>query len=118
MLAVLISCFGMFSLAASLMEHRTKEIGVRKVLGASVFSLLKLISREFILLIAIANVAAWPAAWFIMNNWLQNYHYRINISLWMFLLSGFSALIIALLTVIYQVFRAACASPAEVLHFE
>jgi putative ABC transport system permease protein len=99
-------------------EQRTKEIGVRKVLGATVSNILLLLSKEFAKWILIANIIAWPVAYFAMNKWLQGYAYRINIAVWSFVLAAVLALAIALFTVSYQAMRAATANPADALRYE
>lgn len=118
MLAVVIACLGLYGLAAFSAEQRTKEIGIRKVLGASVKNLVGLLSKEFLRLVIIANIIAWPLAWYAMNQWLQNFAYRINIAWWVFVLAGGLALLIALLTVAYQAIKAAVANPVKSLRYE
>ncbi len=98
--------------------QRTKEIGVRKVLGASVTNIVALLSKDFIKLVIIAFVIASPVAWWIMHNWLQDFAYRINISWWIFLGAGFLAIIIALGTISFQAIRAAIANPVKSLRTE
>ncbi len=117
-LAILISCLGLFGLASYAAERRIKEIGVRKVLGASVGNIVNLLSRHFIGLVLIANLIAWPLAWFTVNRWMQDYAYRIAISWWVFALSGLIALIIALVTVSLLATKAAMANPVESLRTE
>ncbi len=117
-LAILISCLGLFGLASYAAERRIKEIGVRKVLGASVGNIVNLLSRHFIGLVLIANLIAWPLAWFTVNHWMQDYAYRIAISWWVFALSGLVALIIALVTVSLLATKAAMANPVESLRTE
>jgi len=117
-LALLISCMGVFGLASFTAEQRTKEIGIRKVLGASVQGIIYLLSKEFIKWILMANVFAWPLAFFVMNKWLTNFAYRINIGPWVFALSGFLALFIALLTISYQCVKTAMANPIDSLRYE
>lgn len=117
-LAVLIACLGLFGLASFTAEQRTKEIGVRKTLGASVYSIVLLLSKEFTKWILIANAIAWPVAYVLMKNWLQNYAYRTSLSWWIFALSGVLALFIALLTVSFQTIRAATANPVDSLRYE
>lgn len=117
-LAILIACLGLFGLATFLAEQRTKEIGVRKVLGASVSSILFMLSKEFIKWIIIANVIAIPVAYYFMHKWLQEFAYRINISWWVFAAAGIVALIIALVTVSFQAIKAATANPVESLRYE
>jgi putative ABC transport system permease protein len=118
LLAILIACLGLFGLASYAAEQRTREIGIRKVLGASVSGILQLVTKEFILLVLIANIIAWPAAYFSMNKWLQDFAYRIDIGLGIFIISAAIAIIIALLTVSYQALRAARTNPAETLKYE
>jgi len=98
--------------------QRTKEIGVRKVLGASISNILVLISRDFIKLVLIAAVIAFPFAWWVMHKWLQDFAYRINISWWIFLGAGLLAVIIALATISFQAIRAAIANPVKSLRTE
>jgi putative ABC transport system permease protein len=117
-LAMLIACLGLFGLASFTVEKRTKEIGIRKALGASVFSIILLLLKEFTKLILLANVIAWPIAYFTMNRWLQNYAYRIEIGLSAFVLAGLIVLLIALLTVGYQATKAARANPVDALRYE
>ncbi|SJZ48608.1 ABC transporter permease [Sediminibacterium ginsengisoli] len=117
-LAVIISCLGLFGLAAYTAERRTKEIGIRKILGASTAGITKLLSREFLQLVLISNIIAFPAAWWVMNKWLQSYHYRITISWWVFAAAGIAALLIAIATVSVQSVRAAMASPVKNLRTE
>ncbi len=117
-LAIFISCLGIFGLASFVAEQRTKEIGLRKVLGASVFNLWYLISREFVLLVAISLLIATPVSFYFMHNWLQNYTYRSDISWWIFAAVGIGAIAITLLTVSYQAIRAAIANPVTSLRSE
>lgn len=117
-LTIFISCLGLFGLATYMAESRTKEIGVRKVLGASVSSITALLSREFIVLVLISILVASPIAFFSMDHWLQGFSYRITISWWLFLLAGLLAIGIALLTVSYQAIRAARANPVKSLRAE
>jgi putative ABC transport system permease protein len=117
-LAIFIACMGLFGLGLIMMKSRTKEIGVRKVLGASIWQILILFAKDFTRWVIIANIIAWPVAFHAMNKWLQNFAYRIDLTIWPFLLSGFFALMIALLTVSYQAMKAATANPVESLHYE
>lgn len=117
-LAVLISCLGLFGLVSFMAEQRTKEIGVRKVLGASVFNLWGLLSKEFMLLVVISLLIATPVAYYFMHNWLQHYAYRADLSWWIFVAAGACALMITLLTVSFQSIRAAIANPAKSLRTE
>ena len=116
--AILISCLGLFGLASFLTEQRTNEIGIRKVLGASESGIVFLLSKQFTKWVLIANLFAWPAAYFVMNEWLKNFAYRINIGIWVFVLSGMLAVGIALLTVSYQALKAARANPIDSLRYE
>ena len=117
-LAIIIASLGLFGLAAFTAERRTKEIGIRKVLGASVGQIVALLSREFLVLVLIANVIAWPVAWYAMSRWLENFAYRIDLGLGTFILAGLLALVIALATVSYQAVKAATANPVEALRYE
>ncbi|WP_344928861.1 ABC transporter permease [Aquimarina addita] len=117
-LAILISCLGLFGLAAYTAEQRSKEIGVRKVLGASVTGVVTLLSKDFLKLILIAIAIAVPLAWLAMSNWLQGYAYRIEINWWVFLIAGFVAVGIALLTVSFQAIKVALANPIKSLRTE
>jgi putative ABC transport system permease protein len=117
-LAIIISCLGLFGLAAFTAERRTKEIGIRKVLGASVTGLASLLSKDFLQLVLISCLIAFPLAGWIMNNWLQNYEYRISMSWWIFIAAGLVALLIALLTISVQTIKAAVANPVYSLRSE
>ena len=116
-IAILISCLGLFGLATFSAEQRIKEIGVRKVFGASVTSIVALLSKDFLKLVAIAVIIASPLAWFVMNKWLQNFAYRINIS-WLVFVITMVALFIALLTISFQAIRAAISNPVKSLRTE
>ena len=118
MLAIFISCLGLFGLAAYTAERRTKEIGIRKVLGASVTGLTGLLAKEFLQLVTVSCVIAFPFAWWFMHNWLQDYAYRTSIHWWMFALAGIAALLIALITVSFQAIKAAIANPVRSLRTE
>ncbi len=117
-IAVLLACLGLFGLVTLSVNRRTKEIGVRKVLGASYRQIAALVTHEFVLLVIVANLVAWPAAWFVMNKWLQNFAYRIDLEWWAFGLAGGLALIIALATISAQAFRAASSNPVDALKYE
>ena len=117
-LAVLISCLGLFGLSSFVAEQRTKEIGIRKVLGASVFSLWNSLSKEFVLLVVVSLFIATPIAWYFMSHWLENYQYRAALSWWIFGAAGAGALIITLMTVSFQSIRAAVANPIKSLRTE
>ena len=116
--AILISCLGLFGLASFLTEQRTNEIGIRKVLGASESGIVFLLSKQFTKWVLIANLFAWPAAYFVMSEWLKSFAYRINIGIWAFVLSGMLAVGIALLTVSFQALKAARANPIDSLRYE
>jgi len=116
--AVMLACLGLFGLATLAATSRTKEIGIRKVLGASVTRVVSLLSREFALLVLLANLLAWPFAYLVTNKVLQNYAYRIDITWWVFAFAGGVALFIALLTVSTQAIKAALANPVEALRYE
>jgi putative ABC transport system permease protein len=117
-LAVIIACLGLFGLAAFAAEQRTKEIGIRKVLGASVSKIVLLLSTEFIRWVLLANIIAWPVAYLAMNRWLQNFAFRTHIGIAAFLISGGTALLIASLTVSYQAIKSAQADPVDSLRYE
>jgi len=117
-LAILIASLGLYGLTLFMIETKTKEIGVRKVLGASIKSIVALLAKDFIKRILIANLIAWPVAYYFMNNWLKDFAYRINMSFWVFITSGVLALLIALLTVSIHAVRAARANPVKSLRYE
>jgi putative ABC transport system permease protein len=118
LLAIFIACLGLLGLASFTVERRTKEIGIRRVLGASAYRIVTLLGKEYIKLVVSANIIAWPVAYFAMNRWLQNFAYRINMGVWMFLLAGAAALLIAFISVGYQTLKAALANPADTLRYE
>ena len=117
-LAIVISCLGLFGLASFVAEQRTKEIGVRKVLGASVFNVWNLMSKDFLVLVIISFFIAIPASYYFMHKWLQNYTYRTNIAWWVFVVAGLGAMLITLFTVSYQSIRAALKNPVKSLRTE
>jgi ABC-type antimicrobial peptide transport system permease subunit len=117
-LAIFISCLGLFGLASFVAEQRKKEIGVRKVLGASVYNLWQMLSKEFALLVLISCFVAIPLAWYYLNSWLKQYDYHTTISFWIFIASGIGALAITLITVSFQAIKAAIANPVESLRTE
>ncbi len=117
-LAIFVACLGLFGLAMFSTIQRTKEIGVRKVLGASVSNILLLLSKDFVKLVLIASVIAFPVAWWVMNKWLQDFSYRVNIGWWVFIMAGSVALLIALVTISFQAIKAAVANPVKSLRTE
>lgn len=118
LLAVLIACLGLFGLASFASEQRIKEIGVRKVLGASIPQMLYLLTKDFMLLVLIAFVIAAPAAYFLSNWWLQNFAFSVDVSVLTFLLSGLMSMIVALVTIAYKTYNAARSNPVKALRFE
>ncbi len=118
MIAILICCLGLFGLAAFSAEQRVKEIGVRKVLGASVSGIVGLLSKDFLKLVFVAIVIASPLAWYIMNKWLQDFAYRVDISWWVFVVAGIGAVLIAFITIGFQAIRAATVNPVKSLRTE
>ncbi len=118
LLTILVACLGLFGLATYTAEQRTKEIGIRKVLGASVTSVTKMLSKDFIKLVCIACIIAFPLSWWAMNKWLQSFAYRIHISWWIFVIAGVTAIVIAVITVSSQAIKAALANPVESLRSE
>jgi putative ABC transport system permease protein len=118
LMAIFISCLGLFGLASFTADQRTKEIGIRKVLGASVSNVVLLLSKDFTKWVILANVVAWPVAYWVMKRWLQGFAYRISLTFWIFIFSGVLAVIIALLTVSTKALRAAVANPANSLRYE
>ncbi len=117
-LAIIIACLGLLALSSFMTAQRTKEIGIRKVLGASMSNVTFILSKKFLILVIMSNIIAWPIAYYFMNKWLEDFAYRIDISWWMFVLSGGIVLIIALATVSFQAIKAAIANPVEALRYE
>ncbi len=117
-LTVFIACLGLFGLASFTAERRTKEIGIRKTLGATVPGIVVLLTREFTKWVVVANVIAWPASWFVMNKWLQEFAYKADFGWDVYILSGFLAMVIALLTIGFQAVKAAAANPVNALKYE
>jgi ABC-type antimicrobial peptide transport system permease subunit len=117
-LAIMISCLGLFGLASFMAEQRKKEIGVRKVLGSSVLQIVYLLSKSFTSLVLIANIIAWPLAYFFMKDWLEDFAYRINLNPVYFIISGLAALTVALTAVSYQAFKAARTNPVNTIKYE
>ena len=118
LLTIFIACLGLFGLASFTAETRTKEIGIRKVLGASVPSIIRLLNQEYVKKVILAAFVAWPLGFYAMSKWLENFHYRIKLGVFPFLAAGLIALVIALISVSFQTFRAAATNPADSLHYE
>jgi putative ABC transport system permease protein len=117
-LAIFISCLGLFGLASFVTEQRTKEIGIRKTLGASLGNIIVMLSKDFTKWVLVANIIAWPVAWYAMAKWLQNFAYRTHIAWWTFLAAGTTAFLIAWLTIIFQTYKSARANPVDALKYE
>ena len=117
-LSILIASMGLFGLVSFMVIQRTKEIGIRKVLGASISQTMSLLLKEFVALVVLANIIIWPVAYYFTNKWLQGFAYSINISWWLFALSGGIALLIALTTVSFQAIKAATTNPVKSLRYE
>jgi putative ABC transport system permease protein len=117
-LAIIIACSGLLALSFFMAAQRTKEIGVRKILGATIPHITFSLSKKFLALVLLANIIAWPVAWYFMTKWLEDFAYRIEISWWMLALAGVIALLIAFITVSWQAIRAATANPVESLRYE
>ncbi len=117
-MAIIIACLGLFGLASFTAEQRKKEIGIRKVLGASEIKLTYLLCRDFLLLVIIASFIAWPISYYILGGWLESFAYRISLSSWMFVVSGLLTMVVALGTVGWQAVKAAIANPVDSLRNE
>jgi putative ABC transport system permease protein len=117
-IAIILACLGLFGLTAVTVTRRTKEIGIRKVLGSSTLKLLILLSKEFALWILIANIFAWPFSYYLINKWLQDFAYKINVSIWIFVLSGLVTVIISFLTIMFRILKTVRANPIEALKYE
>jgi putative ABC transport system permease protein len=117
-LSIVIACLGLFALASLAAEQRTKEIGIRKVLGASVSDITVILSKDFFLLVIMSNVIAWPISFYVMNKWLQGFAYRVELSWWVFVLASLMALLIAMMTVSWRAIKSATANPVESLRYE
>ena len=117
-LAVFIACLGLFGLSSFSAKKRTKEIGIRKVLGASIVDIVKLLSKEFLIMICIADIIALPTAYYFINKWLQDFSYKIDPSIWIFFLSGIFAFLVAIFTISFQAIKSATANPAKTLRYE
>jgi len=118
LLAIVIACIGLFGLASYSTLQRTKEISIRKVLGAMPRNIIMILSKDFLILVVIASLIAFPIAWWAMYKWLQNFSYRVDISWWIFLSAGLIAAMIAMLTISYQAIKAAIANPVNSLKTE
>jgi len=118
MIAILIACFGLFGLISYTTMQKTKEIGIRKVNGATVYEIVRMLNKDFVSWVAIAFVIASPIAYYSMSKWLQNFAYKTELSWWIFALAGVVALLIALITVSWQTFKAARRNPVEALRYE
>jgi putative ABC transport system permease protein len=116
--AVVVACLGLFGLAVFTAEQKTKEIGIRKVLGASAFNIYLLLSSDFLKWVTAANILAWPIAYFLMHRWLQNFAYRVNIAPWIFVVSAAIAFVTAMLTISFQSIKASMANPVDSLRYE
>jgi putative ABC transport system permease protein len=117
-LAIMLACLGLFALTAYSIAQRTKEIGIRKILGANTTSIISLVSKDFLLLVGLGIIIASPLAWFATHRWLEDFSYRVRIEWWMFVVSGSAALLIAFLTVSFQAIKAAFANPVKSLRTE
>jgi len=116
--AIIISCLGLFGLAAFTAQKRQKEIGIRKIVGASVANITVMLSKDFLMLVLIAVLISFPLAWWVMNAWLDNFAYRVNISGWIFLVASASIIFLTLLTISFQSIKAAIANPVKALRTE
>jgi len=117
-MAIFVGCMGLFGLAAFSAEQRIKEIGIRKVLGASVTSIAAMLSGNFLKPVFIASLIGFPVAWWAMNKWLEDFPYRVSISWWVFAIAAIAALLVALITVSFQAIKAAVANPVKSLRTE
>jgi len=117
-LSIFVSCLGLFGLASFTAEQRTREIGIRKVFGATTGNVVTLLSREFLKWVLLANIVAWPLSWFLMREWLSSFAYRVDLSIWIFLFAGITALVISTLTVSIQAIRAANSNPVSSIRYE
>jgi len=117
-IAIVIACLGLYGLVSFMLVQRTKEIGIRKALGASVPVLIFLVSKRFLRLILISCILAWPVAYYLMNSWLKDYAFKIDIRLWVFLVAGALLLLITFITIFYQAFKVSKTNPAKVLKYE
>lgn len=118
MLAIFIACLGLFGLAAFIAEQRRKEIGIRKVLGATVPGITRLLTGDFLKLVIVSILIASPVAWYLMNKWLMSFSYRIHVNAWAFVIAGFTAVAFAVLTISSHAIKAAVANPVRSLRSE
>lgn len=118
LIAIIIACLGLYGLVSFMLMQRTKEIGIRKSMGASVISLIIMVSKQFLNLVIISCILAWPVAYYLMNNWLNNYAFKIELNIWIFIISGIILLIITFITILYQSIKVSMTKPAEVLKYE
>jgi putative ABC transport system permease protein len=117
-LAIFIACLGLFGLATYMAQQRIKEIGIRKVLGATVFNVVQMLSSDFVKLVAFSAIISFPLAWMAMNRWLQDFAYRTSLDWWVFALAGIIGLFIAVVTISFQAIKAALANPVKSLRTE
>jgi putative ABC transport system permease protein len=117
-LAIVVSCLGLFGLATFTTEQKTKEIGIRKTLGSNIGSIIIMLSKQFTFWVLIANLIAWPITYYLINVWLRNFEYKINVDVLPFLLTGLFSLFIALITIAYKTIKAATANPIDSLRYE
>ena len=117
-LSIMLGGLGLFGLTAFMAKRRTKEIGIRRVMGASVSTLIRILSKDFLKLVLIANIIGWPIAWYFMNKWLEDFAYRIHISWWIFAAAALVAVIVALATISFQAIKAALMNPVNSLRTE
>jgi len=117
-IAIIIACLGLYGLVSFMLVQRTKEVGIRKAMGASVTSLVVLVSKQFLKLVIFSCIIAWPVAYYLMNNWLKNYAFKIELSIWIFILSGLILIVITFLTILYQSVKISLTNPVDVLKYE
>jgi len=118
LIAIIIACLGLYGLVSFMLVQRTKEIGIRKALGASVPSLILLVSKRFLKLVVISCIIAWPVAYYLMNNWLKDYAFKIDIQFWVFLVAGMLLIVITFGTIFYQALKVSQTNPVDVLKYE
>jgi putative ABC transport system permease protein len=117
-LAIFVGCLGLFGLAAFVAQQKSKEIGIRKVHGAPVSSIVFMLTRQFSYWVLLANIIAWPLAFYFLDRWLSNFFYRIEMPYWVFIVSGLLALMLALITVSYKAYKAAVSDPLDAIKYE